>query len=109
MGKEKGCGVSSVDVRRYTKQIPDYPSVMTLLRQSYQQQIVLRPVLFEPADSQQEGGEVDGVEVNTGCVAAMSFLYTPEYFEQVFHMSGRGHSLTNKFFNSGEITLRRLT
>lgn len=39
----------------------------------------------------------------------MSFLYTPEYLVEVFRMSRRACSLTNKFFNNGEITLKKGT
>lgn len=50
---------------------------------------------------------------NTGCVTDMSFLYTPEYFQQVFHMNRKAHSSTNKFLfflyiYNGGITERRL-
>lgn len=76
---------------RYTKIIPD---------------LSLRDGAFEkkgpPADerwrAEREAEEVDGVKENTGCVTDMSFLYTPEYFQQVFHMNRKAHSSTNKFF-----------
>lgn len=65
-GKEKGCGVRSVDVNRYTKQIPDLSlydgAFQTQLPTAEERlQIVQRSVLFEPADSEREAEEVDGV------------------------------------------------
>lgn len=57
-----------------------------------------RSVCFHLADSEREAEEVDGVKENTGCVTDMSFLYTPEYFQQVFHMNRKAHSSTNEFF-----------
>lgn len=49
----------------------------------------------------EEAGLLSG---KAGCVADMSFLYTPEYFAQAFHISGGARSQTNKFFDNGEIT-----
>lgn len=58
-GKEKGCGVKSVDVNRHTKRIPD----LSLLNGAFETklptaeerlQIVQRSVLFQPADSERE-------------------------------------------------------
>lgn len=74
-----------------------------------------RSVRFQPADSEREAEEVDGVKGNAGCVTDMSFLYTPEYFQQVFHMNRKAHSSTNEFvffvflyIYNGGITERRL-